>query len=320
MLSLCHTLANTIKPLPILCMKKQVEVKFYANSMHLEQKLGKCYQVSSEERRAIPEKEPMMDQSDSNWNTNDIGTMEQALERVNIAKEENLAKSKFLAELGHELRTPLNGLLGMVELILESEDQEQRREYAEFARRCGDMIQDLVDAMLEFSQLEAGEIPTVTKAFKPADLFRDVERLMQPMAEAKKLWLKFQLDDSTPTELRGDESRIRQVLLNLVSNSIKFTSKGQVSVKLDVLGKSSKSLMVRFSVSDTGCGVSHEMQQRIFLPYFKGDPLRKDGSGLGLSISKQIVRRLGGKMGLESKPGMGSMFWFELPLGLSIQA
>ncbi len=248
------------------------------------------------------------------WDSTVARAMEQARQRAQKAQEENLAKSEFLAELSHELRTPLNGLLGMVDLMLNTDDLSQRKNYADFAHRCGDMLQDLIDAILDFSQLETGDIPKTTKAFAPYKLFEEIERLMFAQASDKELWLKFQLDPAVPEELWGDEARIRQVLINLVSNSIKFTSKGHISVNMTIQEKSPDSVRVKFSVSDTGHGVPKEIQQRIFLPYFRGDPFRKDGTGLGLSICKQIVERLDGEIDLESKPGMGSTFWFEIPL------
>lgn len=263
-----------------------------------------------------------MDKSESDfpaptegWDTTVTRAMEHARERADRAKEENLAKSRFLAELSHELRTPLNGLLGMVNLMLNSEDPKEKKEYADFALRCGDMIQDLISAILEFSQLEIGEISSKTTPFSPAELFGDIKRLTETRAADKGLWLKFHLDPGLPTELIGDEARIRQVLLNLISNSIKFTAQGQLTLAMDMTSENEKTIQARFSVSDTGCGVPLDLQQRIFLPYFKGDPLRRDGTGLGLSICKQIVERLGGQIELESKPGMGSTFLFELSLG-----
>jgi CheY-like chemotaxis protein/PAS domain-containing protein/HPt (histidine-containing phosphotransfer) domain-containing protein len=226
------------------------------------------------------------------------------------------AKSSFLATMSHEIRTPLNGVLGMAALLRRSGLSSEQMECVETIRSCGDALLSIIDDILNFSKLETGMVEIEQMPFGLARLVNSAVRVSLGPAQAKGLELAFELDPDLPPFVRGDEKRIRQVLLNLLSNAVKFTLHG--SVRLRVRGSDDGSQpRLRFEVTDTGIGIPDSAKDRLFKEFLQGDASinrRFGGTGLGLAISKRLIEAMGGVIGVISAPGSGSTFWFEIPL------
>ncbi|HEX9212426.1 MAG TPA: ATP-binding protein [Bradyrhizobium sp.] len=226
------------------------------------------------------------------------------------------AKSAFLATMSHEIRTPLNGVLGMAALLRRSGLSSEQIECVETIRSCGDALLGIIDDTLSFSKLETGMVEIEQVPFGLARLVNSAVRVSLGGAQAKGLELAFELDPDLPPFVRGDEKRIRQVLLNLLSNAVKFTPHG--SVRLRVGGsQESGEPRLRFAVTDTGIGIPDSAKGRLFKEFSQGDASinrRFGGTGLGLAISKRLIEAMGGAIGVISTPGTGSTFWFEIPL------
>jgi len=225
-------------------------------------------------------------------------------------------KSAFLATMSHEIRTPLNGVLGMAALLRRSGLSSEQTECVETIRSCGDALLSIIDDILSFSKLETGMVEIEQVPFGLARLVNSAVRVSLGGAQAKGLELAFELDPELPPFVRGDEKRIRQVLLNLLSNAVKFTPHG--SVHLRVRGSEGGSApCLRFEVTDTGIGIADSAKGRLFKEFSQGDASinrRFGGTGLGLAISKRLIEAMGGVIGVVSTPGTGSTFWFEIPL------
>jgi signal transduction histidine kinase len=246
----------------------------------------------------------------------------QELEKAheNVLREEaaNAAKSAFLANISHELRTPLGAILGYAELLQDHDTApENHRDYADTILRNGRQLSKLVNDLLDLSKVEAGKIELETLPFRPERLFKDVIELLKIPAQKKSLSLKLSFRDAIPKDLISDPMRIKQILLNIIGNAIKFTDKGEVSIR--VYFQSEKSLL-RVEVQDSGKGLSFDEQSRLFKPFSQADAsiTRKfGGTGLGLSLSRHLARLLGGDLQLEwSQPGVGSQFVILLPVKL----
>ena len=232
------------------------------------------------------------------------------------------AKSSFLATMSHEIRTPLNGVLGMAALLRRSGLSSEQMECVETIRSCGDALLSIIDDILSFSKLETGMVEIEQLPFGLARLVTSAVRVSLGPAQAKGLELAFELDPDLPPFVRGDEKRIRQVLLNLLSNAVKFTLQG--SVRLRVRGSEDGSQpRLRFEVTDTGIGIPDSAKDRLFKEFLQGDASinrRFGGTGLGLAISKRLIEAMGGVIGVISAPGTGSTFWFEIPLQAAEEA
>ena len=288
-------------------MSEVTEREDYAQRFHYDaqNELGSLVDAFNEMLERIGDREQRLRQM--------ILDLEEARDQAEAAAR---SKSSFLANMSHEIRTPMNGVMGMIALLKQGEMSAQQKAYFETIERSADALLLIIDDILDFTKIEAGRLELSAAPFNIRESLSSIEALFAEPAAQKGLSLAVTVESSVPEKVAGDPGRIRQILLNLIGNAVKFTEEGDVAVAVGLTG-SVASRYLRFTVTDTGPGIHPDDQSRIFGEFYQADvslTRAHGGTGLGLAITKQLVELMAGKLGFESTWGEGARFWVELPL------
>ena len=237
------------------------------------------------------------------------------------AEQASQAKTEFLSHMSHEIRTPLNGIVGACNLIKDNQTQSEQKELLNVVKSSSELLVQLVSNVLDLSEIESGKVTRRTENFNLNELLDNCVNLFKPQTNNKGIFLSFKLKSDTPLMLSGEYLHIKQVLINLIGNAVKFTTEGSITVNVETLTRSDTEALIRFEVVDTGIGIPENAFNRIFESFSQADDSIKyqyGGTGLGTAISKRLINLMGGKIGVESKQNEGSKFWFEVPLAINI--
>jgi len=248
------------------------------------------------------------------WDVTNTKEYEKKLKKAKILAEEGTkAKSQFLANMSHEIRTPLNGIIGMAQILEGTHLTKKQTDYVDIITTSGDNLLMLINDILDFSKIEAGKINFIRKDFMTKKPFIEVRNILSLRAEEKGIMINCNIDNSVPDYVTGDEYRLKQIILNLANNAIKFTEKGFININVEYLGKDKNKHKIKVSVEDTGIGIRKENIKDLFKSFSQLDASstkQYGGTGLGLAISKRLVQMMEGKIGVTSTKGIGSTFWF----------
>ncbi|HMV99904.1 MAG TPA: PAS domain S-box protein, partial [Acidobacteriota bacterium] len=320
--ALTMSIAQVVAPEDVEFAREMMLAKLSMNTpttyeLNFITKDGRCIPTEVSSRLIFKDGKPIGVQGTAR----DITERKQAEEMIKVARDSALEsarlKSQFLANMSHEIRTPLNGVIGMTRLLADTKLTPKQRDYVETIQHSGDTLLTIINEILDLSKIEAGKVTIESIPFALESVLQQTYKVVGERAQSKGLNLKLQVDRKVPHELKGDPVRLRQILMNLVGNAVKFTERGTVAIQVSQERQTDDTVMLRFEVTDTGIGIPPEGRKVLFQPFAQADgsTTRKyGGTGLGLAICKQLTELMGGQIGFESTVGQGSLFWFTVPL------